>query len=134
MTANGFYYYYYDRASEGMNDIDYQDQLLDICQSLQTRRIQEDGGLCLARSYQKFDIMSDNGYPCQVTRVHEHKHDTNVLLRELIVLAGQQVAQKILSRFSEEALLCHQLETTACSSSSQQVSIATLYTAWPPSY
>ncbi|CDH60623.1 rnb-domain-containing protein [Lichtheimia corymbifera JMRC:FSU:9682] len=108
------------QASEGMNDIDYQDQLLDICQSLQTRRIQEDGGLCLARSYQKFDIMSDNGYPCQVTRVHEHKHDTNVLLRELMVLAGQQVAQKILSRFSEEALLCHQLESTACSSSSQQ--------------
>lgn len=119
------------RACEGISDIDYQDQLLDICQSLQTRRIQEDGGLCLARSYQKFDIMDDNGYPCQVTRVHEHKHDTNVLLRELMVLAGQQVAQKILSRFSEETLLCHQLESTACSSSSQQVSIANMISYMP---
>ncbi|KAI9498817.1 hypothetical protein BDB00DRAFT_799626 [Zychaea mexicana] len=80
--------------------------MLDACKALQTTRLKE-GGSSLAISYQKFSL-ADSGYPQSITRIHKNDDHPLVLLKEAVILAGQEVGRKITSRLPEHALLCRQ--------------------------
>lgn len=81
-------------------------RLLDICRALRTRRTADDG-IDPPSSYLKFDISSGTGYPQTMQRMSCKNAS---LLRELEIVAGQKVGQKISSKYPDQALLCRQEE------------------------
>ena len=83
--------------------------ILDACKALQNKRIKQDGGDSLSTTYQKFQTSdSTGGYPEFITRIHRNDDHPLVLLKEAVILAGQEVGQKITSRLPEYALLYRQ--------------------------
>lgn len=81
--------------------------ILKICQKLQHNRLHKLNGLSLAKSYEIFKI-AECGYPEEISRVNQT--DKDVLLEELLIIANIEVAQKISSRFPDQALLYRQDE------------------------
>ena len=96
--------------------------MLDACKSLQSKRIKQDGGDSLSMTYQKFQTSdSTGGYPEFVTRIHRDDDHPLVLLKEAVILAGQEVGQKITSRLPEYALLYRQPKQLYCDSITAKV-------------
>lgn len=79
--------------------------ILKICQKLQHNRLQKLNGQSLAKTTPVFK-MADSGYPAEVDRFDGTDHD--VLIQELFIVANIEVAQKISSRFPDQALLYRQ--------------------------
>ncbi|GAA5806252.1 hypothetical protein HPULCUR_011783 [Helicostylum pulchrum] len=83
------------------------DTILSICQKLQHNRLHKLNGQSLAKSYEIFKI-TESGYPEEISRINQT--DKDVLLQELSIVANIEVAQKISSRFPDQALLYRQDE------------------------
>lgn len=81
--------------------------ILKICQKLQYNRLHKLNGVSLAKSYEIFKI-AECGYPEEISRVNQT--DKDVLLQELLIVANIEVAQKVSSRFPDQALLYRQDE------------------------
>jgi exoribonuclease R len=79
--------------------------ILKICQRLQSNRLLKLQGASLAKSIEIFQL-GESGYPEQVERINQT--DKDVLLQELLIVANIEVAQKICSRFPDQALLYRQ--------------------------
>jgi exoribonuclease R len=79
--------------------------LLKICKKLQHNRLQKLGGVSLAQSSIAFHL-ADSGYPSEIDRLN--KTDDDLLIQELQIVANTEVAQKICSRFPDQALLYRQ--------------------------
>ncbi|KAI8095710.1 hypothetical protein BDF21DRAFT_447903 [Thamnidium elegans] len=84
------------------------DTILSICQKLQHNRLHKLNGQSLAKSYEIFKI-TESGYPERISRINQT--DKDVLLQELLIVANIEVAQKISSRFPDQALLYRQDES-----------------------
>ncbi|KAI9317022.1 hypothetical protein BX666DRAFT_1941195 [Dichotomocladium elegans] len=88
---------------------DNKEMLYNICKVLQTRRIRQDKAVHLSLTtlnVPMFEMDPSSGYPCHITRPH-HREEEGIE-KELMILSGQQVAQKILSQFPEDSFLCRQ--------------------------
>lgn len=81
--------------------------ILSICQKLQHNRLHKLNGQSLAKSYEIFKI-TESGYPEEISRINQT--DRDVLLQELLIIANIEVAQRISSRFPDQALLYRQDE------------------------
>ncbi|CEP06904.1 hypothetical protein [Parasitella parasitica] len=79
--------------------------ILKLCKKLQLNRLEKLDGTSLAQSYTVFKL-AESGYPQEIIRVDQT--DNDVLLHELLILANVEVAQKISSRFPDQALLYRQ--------------------------
>lgn len=79
--------------------------LLKICRKLQHNRLQKLGGVSLAQSAVTFQL-ANSGYPSEIDRLN--KTDDDLLMQELLIVANMEVAQKICSRFPDQALLYRQ--------------------------
>ncbi|KAI7888225.1 uncharacterized protein EV154DRAFT_469247 [Mucor mucedo] len=79
--------------------------LLKMCRKLQQNRLQKLNGHSLARSFPIFK-MADSGYPEEIDRFDGTDHDA--LIDELLIVANVEVAQKVSSRFPDQALLYRQ--------------------------
>ncbi|KAK4521653.1 uncharacterized protein ATC70_004184 [Mucor velutinosus] len=82
--------------------------LLKLCKKLQHNRLHKLGGVSLAHAFEKFTL-ADSGYPQDIERIHQTEQD--VLIQELLILANIEVAQKVSTRFPDQALLCRQAPT-----------------------
>ncbi|KAL9554011.1 hypothetical protein MBANPS3_003023 [Mucor bainieri] len=82
--------------------------LLKLCKKLQHNRLHKLDGQSLARACESFTL-ADSGYPQDIARIHQT--DQNVLAQELLILANIEVAQKISTRFPDQALLYRQAPT-----------------------
>ncbi|KAI8645119.1 hypothetical protein BD408DRAFT_412276 [Parasitella parasitica] len=79
--------------------------ILKLCKKLQKNRLDGLDEVGPARSSVSFKL-AESGYPQEIDRVNQTNDD--VLLQELLILANVEVAQKISSRFPDQALLCRQ--------------------------
>lgn len=79
--------------------------LLKLCRKLQQNRLHKLDGVSLAHAFQSFTL-ADSGYPEDIERVHQT--DQDVLIQELLILANTKVAQKISTKFPDQALLYRQ--------------------------
>jgi protein SSD1 len=79
--------------------------LLKICKKLQHNRLHKLGGISLAQSSIRFQL-ANSGYPAEIDRLN--KSDEDLLMQELLIVANTEVAQKICSRFPDQALLYRQ--------------------------
>ncbi|KAI9260737.1 hypothetical protein BDA99DRAFT_513059 [Phascolomyces articulosus] len=97
--------------------------MLDACKVLQTQRFNR-GGSSLATSYQHFEQSdSTGGYPHAISRIQRKDNDPFILLKEVMILAGQEVGQKITSRFPENALLYRQPKQSTDKSSTAATTV-----------
>ncbi|GAN04665.1 RNB-domain-containing protein [Mucor ambiguus] len=79
--------------------------MLKLCKKLQQNRLHKLEGVSLAHPLELFTL-ADSGYPQDITRVHQTEQE--VLMQELLILANTEVAQKISTRFPDQALLYRQ--------------------------
>lgn len=79
--------------------------MLKLCKKLQHNRLHELDGVSLAHACESFTL-ADSGYPQDIQCIHQT--DQDVLLQELLILANIEVAQKISTRFPDQALLYRQ--------------------------
>lgn len=81
--------------------------LAEACRALRKQRRKE-GGLRLDVPRQVFDLCHKTGYPKELCLREDPSAWT--LFREADILANSQVAQKVTSKYPEQALLCRQEE------------------------
>lgn len=86
-------------------DSDAKKTILTMCQKLQHNRLHKLNGSSLAKTIKVFQL-GESGYPEGVNRINQT--DKDVLLQELLIVANTEVAQKICSRFPDQALLYRQ--------------------------
>jgi len=79
--------------------------ILKVCKKLQQNRLRKFDGVSLAQSFETFKL-ADSGYPQDIERINQT--DEDVLIQELLILANTEVAQKISTRFPDQALLYRQ--------------------------
>ncbi|KAL7308019.1 hypothetical protein PS15m_012200 [Mucor circinelloides] len=79
--------------------------ILKVCKKLQQNRLHKLDGVSLAQSFETFKL-ADSGYPQDIERINQT--DEDILIQELLILANTEVAQKISTRFPDQALLYRQ--------------------------
>lgn len=105
IKSKGHVYFPSNQSSE--NDTMKADSqtILKICQKLQHNRLQKLNGHSLSKSFPIFK-MTESGYPEEIDRFDGTDHEA--LIEELLIVANVEVAQKISSKFPDQALLYRQ--------------------------